>query len=71
MTTRPKHIDRAMMTLREVALTHKSTLTGGELLEVSHYVAWLERQLAKRKQPSLWHQLKGRSPFLRLRRRAQ
>lgn len=57
--TRPPHIDLAIDTLREVALTHKSTIVCGELLEVSHYVARLERQVARSRKPNRWQQFRA------------
>lgn len=54
---RPRHIDAALRTLRAVALTQPSVITGGELMEISHYVARLERRLAER--PSILQQFKA------------
>jgi hypothetical protein len=55
---RPRHIDRALETLREVALTHRSTIVAGELLEISHYVARVERQLERAKKPGTWERVR-------------
>lgn len=49
---RPAHVHQAMVTLLGVAFTHPSTITGLELLEVSHYVARLERRLAELERPN-------------------
>lgn len=56
MISRPGHIERALQTLRAVALTHHSVITCGELLEISHYVARLERSLAER--PTWWQSVR-------------
>lgn len=57
---RPAHIENALVTLRTVALTHRSTITMAELLEISHYVGRLERTIdvLTYPRPSLWSRVR-------------